>query len=402
MRNRILKGSLLLALGYLPVLGCGGGKEDDGGGGLKGKGGSGGSAAGIGNGGTSSGTAGTIIFGGTTGNGGSTGKGGASGSVGDDACVEGSVNGAKATVALYFMVDISGSMNCHIPEADPPCTTDPRDTFPTTRWTEAGPALQSFFSSSGSNGMWAGINFFSQNNSCNARDYMDPAVEIAALPGNATAINNAIMNQDPAGYTPTVPSITAAIDHARDWAEAHDDQQVVVVYMTDGYPLGCDGGNNTIANAASVAADGFSGSPSIRTFVLGIGPNLTDLNQIAMSGGTGQAIFINTGMDVNQQLLDALNAIREDVSVDCTYTIPTPANGQTIDPAKVNVRITTSAGTRDVGMDDPSDSSCNGWEYSNDMSQIVLCGDACDAIQNDPSPGLEVVFGCRVTGTEPP
>ena len=59
------------------------------------------------------------------------------------------------------------------------------------------------------------------------------------------------------------------------------------------------------------------------------------------------------------------------------------------------VRITTAAGTRDVGMDDPSDSTCNGWEYSNDMSQIVLCGDACDAIQNDPSPGLQVVFGCR-------
>src|SRR6188768_676412 len=138
MRNRILKGSVLLALGYLPVLGCGGGKDDGAGGGLEDKGGSGGSAASVGNGGT----AGTIIFGGTTGNGGTTGKGGGSGTVGDDACVEGSVNGAKATVALYFMVDISGSMNCHIPEVDPPCSTDPNDTFATTRWTEASPALQ--------------------------------------------------------------------------------------------------------------------------------------------------------------------------------------------------------------------------------------------------------------------
>src|SRR5262249_36348589 len=162
------------------------------------------------------------------------------------------------------------------------------------------------------------------NGSCNTRDYATPEVEIGALPGNAAAINAAIMAQTPAGATPTVPSLTAAIDHARSWATDHPDQQAVVVYQTDGYPLGCNGGDNTIANAAMVAADGFNGTPSVRTFVLGIGPNLTDLNQIAMAGGTNTALIIDTSQDVGQQLIDRLNQIRNDVVVDCSYTIPAP------------------------------------------------------------------------------
>lgn len=393
MRNRILTSSLVLALGILPVVGCGGDGDDQGGGidddGKGGNGGKGGSSRG--------GSGGTIPVGGT-GAGGASGNSGASGNGTGGACVDGSIQGNKSIVALYFMVDISGSMNCHIPEVDPPCTTDPNDDFDTTRWTEASPALQAFFSSSGTDGMWAGINFFSQGGSCDADDYMNPEVEIAPLPGNANAINNAIDDQNPAGATPTVPSITAAIAHARDWANSHDDQQVVVVYMTDGYPLGCNGGNNTIANAAMVAQQGYTGSPSIRTFVLGIGPNLTDLNQIATSGGTDQAIFINTGQDVGQQLIDALNRIREDVVVDCAYNIPPPPAGQTINLSTVNVRITTSDGDEIVvGRDDPSASGCNGWQFDDPAmpSQIILCGDACDTVQSDPNARFDVLVSCN-------
>jgi hypothetical protein len=393
MRNRILTGSLLFALGTFSVVGCGGGGDDQGGGVDDGKGGSTGKG---GNG--NSGTGGVIPLGGTTGAGGNTGNGGNSGNTGTGgACVDGSIQGNRSIVALYFMVDISGSMNCHIPEVDPPCTTDPNDDFDTTRWTEASPALQAFFSSSGTDGMLAGINFFSQGGSCDADDYVDPEVEIALLPGNANAINNAIMNVNPSGSTPTVPSLTGAIEHAQDWANANDDQTVVVVYMTDGYPLGCNGGDNTIANAASIAQQAYTGSPSIRTFVLGIGPNLTDLNQIADSGGTDQAIFINTGADVGQQLIDALNAIREDVVVDCAYNIPPAPAGQTIDLGTVNVRITTSDGDEVVvGRDDPSASGCNGWTFDDPANprQIILCGDACDTVQGDPESRFDVIVNC--------
>jgi hypothetical protein len=397
MGNRILKGSLLLALGYIPVLGCSGGSSDEDGSGLKGKGGSGGSAAGNGLGGTSIG--GTISLGGTVGSGGTIGSGGSksgSGGSAGKACIEDTRSGSRATVALYFMVDISGSMNCPVPELDPPCSTDPMNDPIPSRWTEASQAYKNFFNSSAANGLWAGISFFS-GRSCDPDDY-GPEVEIAALPGNAMALSNAVDNQNPNSYTPTVPSLTAAIDHARNWAMSHTDQQAVVVYATDGYPMGCDQ-NNTIDDAVDVAAAGLSGSPSILTYVLAIGPNLTDLGRVATAGGT-TAIQINTGEDVGAQLVSALNDIRDDVVVDCAYTIPAPPAGQTIN--EVFVRITKGDGTTvDVGQDAAGDNTCNGWEYSADRTQIVLCGDACNTVQNDPDASFNVVFGCG-SRIEPP
>ena len=181
MRNPIIKGSLFVALAYLPVLGCGGGNSEESNGVDDGKGGGGGSAASSGRGGTI-GNGGTLIIGGTTGNGGGSGTTGNGGSGGG--CVEGSRQGNKATVALYFMVDISGSMNCPVPEADPACETDPGNDPTPSRWTEASQAYKDFFGSSAASGLWAGISFFS-GNSCDADNY-GPDVEIAALPGNAS------------------------------------------------------------------------------------------------------------------------------------------------------------------------------------------------------------------------
>jgi len=391
MRNQIFKVSLLVAVGYMPVLGCSGGNSEDGG--EIGNGGSNGNRGGKGNGGT----AGVIPT-----NGGTGASSGSGGSVTDDtACISESRTGARAVAALYFMVDISGSMHCPVPEQDPnePCMSIMGDPGASTRWTASSQAFNNFFNSPATNGIWAGIGFFS-GESCDPGDY-GPEVEIAPLPGNAMALVNAVNDQEPNGFTPTVPSLTAAIDHTRDWVNDHPEQQGVVVYATDGYPRGCED-NNTIDDAVGVAADGLDGTPSIHTYVLAIGPNLSDLNRVAVAGGTNAAIAINTGMDVSAQLIAALNQIRDDVVVDCAYSIPPPPAGQSLDFNAVNVRITTGSGDEiNVGKDDPSDSACDGWQYSPDMTQVILCGDACDAVQNDAGASLDVLFGCQTT-IQPP
>jgi hypothetical protein len=392
MRNRILNASFVLGLGLLTVAGCGGSSDDQGGGvSDDGKGGATGKGGTTGNGGSG----GTLPpLGGATGKGGSTGSGGATGNGGSGgACIEGSLTGAKTTVALYFMVDISGSMSCPVPEEDPPCTGFSGTPGPVTRWTGASQAYKDFFSSSAAAGLWAGIAFFS-GDSCNVGNY-GVDVEIGELPANATELNAAVDDQTPSGNTPTVPSLTAAIDHARQWAGSHTDQQVVVVYATDGYPRGCND-NNTIDDAVDVAAAGLTGSPSILTYVLAIGPNLTDLGRVATAGGT-TAIAIDTSNDVGAELIAALNDIREEVVVDCAYTIPPAPAGQTINYNTINVRITTSDGEEiTVGRDDPNASGCNGWEFNDPVarSQIILCGDACDTVQGDPNARFDVVLSC--------
>jgi len=399
---------MFLALGVLAASACGGSSDDKGSGLDPNKGGSGGSGAKVGTGGginltggsssggssAKGGTTSVGVGGSTSGTAGTSGNVGSGGFAGADACASVSENSNKVTVALLFMVDISGSMNCPVPEADPPCMVDPNKNppYPQTRWSEMNPALKGFFDSMASDGMWAGISFFSRNNgSCSAQDYEKPDSEIALLPGAAMNLDSTVDKQKPAGSTPTVPALEGALNHANAWATAHTDQNVVVVYATDGYPQGCSSTKdpNTIDNAAKIAAAAYGGANQIRTYVLGVGPNLTDLNAIAKSGGTDAAELIDTGQDVTQQLTDKFNAIRSAVAVECTYSVPAPPAGQTLDLNKVNVEYN---GT-EVGYNNTA--TCDqGWQYANNNSQVVLCGSTCDQVKADPNAKIQIAFGC--------
>ncbi len=383
---------LLLAgvLGAFASVACGSDANDTGGGLGKGStGGTGGSGAKGSGGSISVGQGGT-----STSTGGSSGSSGSSGTAGTNACATINQKSAKTDVALLFMVDISGSMNCPVPETQT-CTVDPMSGAKTTRWTEMKPALEDFFGSiTAADHLWAGISFFSRNGSCTSSDYEKPDSEIALLPGAAMALDAAVNAQTPAGSTPTVPSLDGALTHAEAWATQHADQAVVVVYATDGYPQGCK--NNTIDAAASLAATAFAGAHQIRTYVLGVGPNLTDLNKIASSGGTDTAAFIDTGQDVTAQLTAKFDAIRSAVTATCTYTVPAPPAGQTLS-GQVNVTYNGAI----VPLNNTA--TCDqGWQYNSNMTQIVLCGSTCDQVKADPNADIEMAFGCMGTVTVAP
>lgn len=328
----------------------------------------------------------------------SAGAGNASGGLdSNSACVGTSVEGERVPVDLYFMVDTTGSMNCPVPDSlDNPCTVDPGPPYAaTTRWVVESAALKSFMQSKSNEGMGVGIGFFpASRDACNAATYKQPSVEIAMLPGAATALTSAIDAKKPSGNTPTLASLTGAVQHATDYAKSHAGHRVAVVYSTDGYPVSC-GSDNTIANAAKVAKSAFEGNPSVPVYVLALGNNLSSLNEIAVAGGTDQAFLIDTSRDAAAQLSAALDSIRGRALVGCTYEIPTPPAGQQIDYGLVNVRVTSSSGAVTQVYRDPSQTACDqGWQYSADKTQINLCGDVCSQVKNDPNMKLEVLFGC--------
>jgi len=390
-------------LGALALVACGGDAEPDGkvGGGLdsgakggttgSGAKGSGGTSITIGQGGTSSiGQGGSVSS-----TGGSSATSGSSGTGGE--CAKIVSDTSKIDVALLFMVDISGSMTCPVPELAKACTTQPMEHYDVTRWTEMAPALDDFFDSfKATDGFWAGISFFSRHNSCSVADYEKPDAEIAQLPAAATGLKQAVDKQMPAGYTPTVPSLQGALNHATAWATAHTDQNVVVVYATDGYPQGCTGGDNTIDNAAKAAQTAFKGTHQIRTYVLGVGPNLADLNKVAASGGTDQAAFIDTGQDVTAQLKTKFDEIRSAVAVDCKYSVPQPPAGQTFSG---NVNVQYASGSQPAVVIPFNDTAtCDqGWQYNADKTQILLCGSTCDQIKADPAANIQMFFSCQAT-----
>jgi hypothetical protein len=274
----------------------------------------------------------TIVITGAGGAGGGTtgGTGGAGGGViidGDAACVAEPRAGEQVPLDLFFMVDKSGSMGCPVPaRPGPACESGPTPTPMVTRWSSIKDALASFLNSTGSAGLGVGMGFFPQlsgnnNNNvlCNPQDYSTPAAAIAALPGSAGAIQAAIDAQMTAGNTPTVPALSGAIQYATSYAQTHPGRTVAIVFASDGLPTSCPNNNNNIPGAVTVAQAAFTGTPSIRTYVLGVGPNLQNLNQIAAAGGTMSAHLVESGGSA--ELITALNEIRKN-ALTCDYQIP--------------------------------------------------------------------------------
>jgi hypothetical protein len=256
--------------------------------------------------------------------------------------------------------------------------------------------------------------------SCTSADYATAAVEIAPLPGVATAITQSYANITPHTSTPTAPALQGAIDHAKTWENAHTDHVTVVVFATDGEPEECTPFNNqaaigsptdppgtytdattyTAQSIASIAAYGAQGTPKILTFVIGVGNSVTSLNTIAAAGGTTKAFIVDTAGDANKQFLDALNAIRG-TALSCSYEIPKATGSTPVDLNKVNVEYTPGNGGAPVEIGNvPDKASCpangNGWYYDNPTTptQIVMCDSTCTTLKGDAKGQVSIVLGC--------
>jgi len=346
-----------------------------------------------------------------------TGNPGGGGSSVDEssACAKSSADGEPIQVDLYFMVDITGSMNCPVPDNGVAC--DPMISSPPatgeSRWSVVSKALKAFVADPANQTLGVGLKFFpSRNNICNVNSYVMPTVEIGALSTTSQPLTAAIDMQTPNGSTPTVPSLTAAIQHATTWATQNPTHKVAVVYATDGQPNGCGVSNGNamqeamaVTQAAGVALKAALGTPAIPTYVLGVGPNLDNLNAIAQNGGTKAAFLVDTSGNAAAQLSAALASIRNTSASDCSYRIPPPPAGETLQDANVNVTFTNSAGVVTSVLQDPKDTPCSagsGWQYSTDKTEITLCGKACSDVKADTGGKIKLLFGCATVVGSPP
>jgi hypothetical protein len=274
----------------------------------------------------------------------------------------------------YFGVPMGGGMTC--PSAcGPACDA-------------CGGTCVPFFNICGAN---------SSGNSCNLADYSTPAVPIAALPGNANALIQSINATVPGGGTPTSIFFEGGIAAARNYAVAHPDRKVIHTYVTDGDPTEC----NTDFNAIyGIAAAGVSGTPSIQTYVIGVGPSLTALQGIAMAGGSGMPFLVDSSPQATQQFIDAMNTIQGN-ALTCSYTIPLPTGGQMFDPKLVNVEYTPTGSMTPVTIghvDGVAACPAGGmaWYYDNNANPtlIHLCPDTCSKITMDVTGKIKIVLGC--------
>jgi hypothetical protein len=384
--------------------------------------------AGVGGTGAGNGTGGETII--ITGGGGS----GNSGTGGNNACAAEPHQAQQLPLDMYIMLDQSGSMDD---------ITGSNGSGP-SKWDAVSSALKSFIQQPSLAGISVGIQFFpvlqpncpvycqspsdtttcgswgpcvdfsgfglgpfvcqscydQVQDSCAAADYAKPEVEIALLPGVASKIVAAIDKHGPATATPTEPALQGAITHAQTWLANHAGHAAVAVLATDGLPTECGvagSSNPTQAQIQSslvqIAQQGLGNG--VKTFTIGIfaasdgpdGKNL--LNAVSQAGGTGQTFTINTGGNVNQQFLDALNKIRG-AALGCNYSIPVPQSG-TPDYTRVNVQYTPGGGgNSQVFPYVASQAQCagDGWYYDNAAApkQIILCPSTCTKVVSAARP----------------
>jgi hypothetical protein len=302
---------------------------------------------------------------------------------------------AKVHLAVAF--DVSGSMG----KLDKPYY-DPK-----LKWEPVVTAMKAFFTDPASSNLFASLVFFpidaSESKRCNADSYANPDVPMTALPSDAfgaaiDAVTPKSMS-DWRGGTPTLAVIQGTYSFVSPLAKADAGSKYALLLVTDGYPQDCSSDDDKIATVAA-AVKGFASE--LPTYVIGIsnpppGPDtVTNLNDIAVAGGTDHAFIIQTGdptATVNA-FRDAVSSIRMS-QLSCDFEIPPAPAGQTFDPTRANVTYTSGSSERDLDYD----ASCKAegaWKFDDDAApkRMILCDATCSMVRADPQAQLRVDFGC--------
>jgi Mg-chelatase subunit ChlD len=307
------------------------------------------------------------------------------------ACAAQAYEGETIPLDIYIMFDQSGSML--------------NDVGGLTRLDAIERATQTFLRDEASARIRVGVGYFGfqpiGQTSCASDDYAAPSVPVTL---DHEAVLSSLAEREPIGETPTGAAIRGACSYAQGWKNANTGHSVVLLLLTDGEPkapMSCSAGDccPTLADAVQAAADCREADPAISTYVLGVGPFLDNLQQIAQAGGTDHAYLIGD-QDVERQVLEALNSIRGAATIPCELNIPESEAGATLDYARVNVVYQDESCAVSTLYNVSGHASCDpmegGWYYDDPdaPSSVKLCDVSCDRV-SAPDGRLAFTVGCE-------
>lgn len=296
-----------------------------------------------------------------------------------DACAAVVVEGKPPPLAMYLMLDRSGSM-----------------TF-SNKWQIAIDGVQMFVEAPVATGTNVALQYFplDAGHDCAGGAYAVPEVPMGTLPGHAQAIVDSLSAAAPEGTTtPMEGALNGLVQFTASYAAVPPGSQekVVALLITDGMPDGdCD---NDTASLAAIAGAAWAGSPSIPTYVVGMsGADFGVLGEIASAGGTAGAYSVTTGGA--SAFLAVLEEIRAD-AVGCSFVMPNPEAG-TVDLDQVEVSFESSSGSSLVLPRVADGASCGiGWHFDDNAgpSAIELCPSTCNLVKADPQGAVAISLGC--------
>lgn len=295
-------------------------------------------------------------------------------------------NTTRQPVDVLLVLDRSASMDYSLVEdcycssttatAGTVCTNT---TNCTTRWNSVKPAVTTTLTSS-SYVNW-GLKFFPSVNSssCGVNNTTEVPIAASSAANIESQVNNATLSLS----TPTAAAINAATAYLKSLT---DTNKKFILVATDGEP-NC-GGNPANINTADLAgantAATAANTAGFPVYVVGIGPNLANLTQLAQAGGTTDFYPVSSP----QQLADALSAIGKVVG-SCTFQYQDPPP----DPDNVAVYV-----NKQLIAKDPNE----GWQYGATTQEILLTGSYCDSITAGNDTAVQILFGCKGAPPFPP
>ena len=306
-----------------------------------------------------------------------------------DGCVGDGYEGESVPLDIYIMFDTSGSMV--------------NDVGGMTRLQAIQQAAAEFLRDPASRGIGVGIGYFGfqpiGSTTCDTNAYATPSVEVST---DHEAVIASLEAQTPTGETPTAAALRGACGYARAEKASHPGRALVILLMTDGKPeaprsCGMNGCCPTLDDAVAAANECSSGGQGLPIYVLGVGPELDNLNDIAKAGKTRSAYLVGN-QDVTASVLKALNSIRGDAIVPCELSIPASHDGRPLDYSQVNLVYATSGCDFVPAYYVDSPASCDdagGWYYNdpNAPTAVELCPATCDDV-SIPGAALRFSVGC--------
>lgn len=309
-------------------------------------------------------------------------------------CLTDTLGAVPVPLSMLLVMDRSGSMNS--PAGN-------------TKWDQARNAMIGFTDTKGASGTKIGLTVFPPDtgggDQCQPSSYA-PVVPIALLPGNGTAIKDALLTRSTLGSTPMAGAMQGGVDAMKSFLAKNPNEEGVIILVTDGDPGACSG--DTVSNVTSITAAAAKGTPRIRTFVVGMeGATFANLDTIAKAGeGSSTAFNASGGSDAGvspqQQLLDALEKIRSG-ALGCEYLLPTPdAEKGVLDPGSVDIDFTAGPNDppvkiRRVDGPDKCGAVAGGFYYDNptEPKRIILCPSSCEDVRKGTSAAkVDVFLGC--------
>lgn len=375
-RNEVLFALTLLPFLGLPLSACGGEGPADETGGAEGS------------------DLGASLDGATSGSsGGSSSDGSSSGcSLGvAEGCASEVYEGEAVPLDIYLMFDQSGSMSTVVDE----------DTG-ATRMDIVRSAVEAFLLDSDSTGIGVGIGYFGHQplgeTTCDPDAYSQADVGVAALPANADAILDSLAQREPTGETPTGSAIRGACSYASSQMNATTGRHPVILLVTDGEPkapLSMETCSPTLDDAEE-AATACREDSGIQTYVLGVGPLLSNLDSIAAAGGTDSAYLAE--LDSSDQVLDGLRSVRNSAVLPCELNVERAIEVSTVDPSQSRVAYIDGECQqhelpKHESANDCEDASGFYFDDPDAPTRIVLCESTCGDVRANAQQ-LYFSFGC--------